>query len=104
MKKLLTACLATALTLGSVGLAQAKDLLPAEIAQLTQAGTIKTAQELNQIVLNLHPGATITDAEFETSHAHGYVYEVELYDAQGVEWDVDLNAATGALLKNKRDD
>lgn len=102
MKKLMTISLLSIATL-LAGTAYAKDLMPAEIDQLTKAGTVKTAAELNKILLELHPGAAVTDAEFETSSLHGYVYEAELYDAQGAEWDVDLNAATGEVIKNKRD-
>ncbi|MNG37002.1 Peptidase propeptide and YPEB domain protein [compost metagenome] len=54
-------------------------------------------------MLKLHPGATITDSDLD-NHFNGYEYEVELRDAQNVEWDVDLNAATGEVLKNKKDD
>ncbi|MFT0213169.1 PepSY domain-containing protein [Pseudomonas sp. F1_0610] len=102
MKKLMTACLLSATTV-LTGAAYAKDLMPAEVEQLTQAGAIKTLAELNNILLELHPGAVVTDAEFETSSLQGYVYEAELYDAQGAEWDIDLNAATGAVIKNQRD-
>ncbi len=32
-----------------------------------------------------------------------YVYEVELRDTDGIEWDVELNALTGQVLKNHQD-
>jgi len=54
-------------------------------------------------VLKLHPDAAITDSDLD-KHSAIYEYEVELTDAQGVKWDVDLNAATGEVLKNKQDD
>ncbi|MNF10243.1 Peptidase propeptide and YPEB domain protein [compost metagenome] len=53
--------------------------------------------------MKLHPGATITDSDLD-KHSDIYEYEVELRDAKNVEWDVDLNAATGEVLKNKKDD
>ena len=52
-------------------------------------GKIKPLEELNQIVLKLHPGATITDSDLD-NHFNGYEYEVELRDAKNVEWDVDF--------------
>ncbi|KAB0487208.1 Peptidase propeptide and YPEB domain-containing protein [Pseudomonas reinekei] len=101
MKTLTALFTATALTL-TAGLAQA-DVPVDQIPQLVKDGKIKPLEELNQIVLKLHPGATITDSDLD-NHFDGYEYEVELRDAKNVEWDVDLNAATGEVLKNKKDD
>ena len=101
MKTLNALFTAAALTL-TAGLAQA-DVPVDQIPQLVKDGKIKPLEELNQIVLKLHPGATITDSDLD-NHFNGYEYEVELRDAQNVEWDVDLNAATGEVLKNKKDD
>jgi uncharacterized membrane protein YkoI len=33
-----------------------------------------------------------------------YVYEIEVLDAQGVVWEMDLDAKTGEVIKSKRDD
>ncbi|KII31417.1 MULTISPECIES: PepSY domain-containing protein [Pseudomonas] len=101
MKTLTALFAAAALTL-TAGLAQA-DVPVDQIPQLVKDGKIKPLEELNQIVLKLHPGATITDSDLD-NHFNGYEYEVELRDAKNVEWDVDLNAATGEVLKNKKDD
>jgi uncharacterized membrane protein YkoI len=101
MKTLTALFTAAALTL-TAGLAQA-DVPVDQIPQLVKEGKIKPLEELNQIVLKLHPGATITDSDLD-NHFNGYEYEVELRDAKNVEWDVDLNAATGEVLKNKKDD
>jgi uncharacterized membrane protein YkoI len=102
MKTLTALFTAAALTL-SAGLAQAADVPVDQIPQLVKDKKIKSLEELNQIVLKLHPGATITDSDLD-QHPGLYEYEVELKDAKGVEWDVDLNAATGEVLKNKQDD
>jgi uncharacterized membrane protein YkoI len=102
MKTLTALFTAAALTL-TAGLAQAKDVPVDQIPQLVKDGKIKPLEELNQIVMKLHPGATITDSDLD-NHTTLYEYEVEIKDAQGVEWDVDLNAATGEVLKNKKDD
>jgi uncharacterized membrane protein YkoI len=102
MKTLTALFTAATLTL-TAGLAQAKDVPVDQIPQLAKDGKIKSLEELNQIVLKLHPGATITDSDLD-NHFGTYEYEVELLDAQKVEWDVDLNAATGEVLKNKKDD
>ena len=102
MKTLTALFTAAALTL-TAGLAQAKDVPVDQIPQLAKDGKIKPLEELNQIVMKLHPGATITDSDLD-NHTTLYEYEVELRDAKNVEWDVDLNAATGEVLKNKQDD
>ena len=101
MKTLTALFAAAALTL-TAGLAQA-DVPVDQIPQLVKDGKIKPLEELNQVIMKLHPGATITDSDLD-NHFNGYEYEVELKDAKGVEWDVDLNAATGEVLKNKKDD
>ena len=100
--KTLTALFAAATLTLTAGLAQA-DVPVDQIPQLVKDGKIKPLEELNQIVLKLHPGGTITDSDLD-NHFNSYEYEVELRDANNVEWDVDLNAATGEVLKNKKDD
>ncbi|KOY03401.1 PepSY domain-containing protein [Pseudomonas nunensis] len=100
MKTLTALFTAAALTL-SAGMAQA-DVRVDQIPELVKSGKIKPLEELNQAALKLHPGATITDTDLD-NHFNGYEYEVELRDAQGVEWDVDFDAATGKVLSNKQD-
>jgi uncharacterized membrane protein YkoI len=104
MKKLTALFAATALTL-TAGLAQA-DVRPDVIPGLLKAGSIMDLEKLNQAALAQHPGTTatnITDTELEQTAAGTYVYQVELRDTKGVEWDVDLDAKTGKVLSNKQD-
>ena len=103
MKKLIALATASLATLSLSGMAQADDLTNAEIAELSAAGTIQTVEKLNEAVLKQHPGANIYNGEFE-KEGNRYVYEVDLRDAQGVEWDMELDAANGQVLKNKQDD
>lgn len=43
--------------------------------------------------------------EVDLDHEHGrYVYEVEIVDDAGVEWDLTYDARTGQLLRTERDD
>ena len=70
--------------------------------QLVQAKTILSLDDLNAKALAKHPGATIKDSELEDVYGR-YVYKVELRDAQNVEWDVDLDAKTGEVLKDAKD-
>ena len=73
-----------------------------EAVKLQQDGTIKPFEALNEIALQEHPGATITDTELEDAYGK-YVYQVELRDTQGKEWDVDIDATTGTVLKSQQD-
>ena len=99
--KTLTALLAAATLTLTAGLAQA-DVRVDEIPQLVKDGKIKSLEDLNRIALDLHPGATITKTELD-NYFNGYEYEVELRDAKNLEWDVDIDASNGKVLKNKQD-
>ncbi len=99
--KLFTVMAAT-LTLISLG-AQARDLGLDEAVKLRDAGSIQAFEKLNQTALAQHPGGVVQDTELENEWGR-YVYQLEVVDAQGVEWDIELDAATGEILKNHRDD
>ncbi|MCP1441161.1 putative membrane protein YkoI [Pseudomonas sp. GGS8] len=104
MKTLTALFTAATLTL-TAGLAQA-DVRPDLIPGLLKDGTILDMQKLNQAALAEHPGSTvanITDTELEHTATGTYVYQVEIRDEKGVEWDVDVNAKTGKVLSNKQD-
>ncbi|WP_298188911.1 PepSY domain-containing protein [uncultured Pseudomonas sp.] len=99
----LTAVFATAALSLTVGLAQARDLGPDETLKLRDAGTIQPFEKLNATALALHPGSKAEDTELEEEYGR-YVYQVEVRDAQGVQWDVELDATNAQVLKNQRDD
>lgn len=101
MKTLTALFTAAALSLGS-GLVSAGDLGPDVALKLRDAGTIQSFEKLNAIALEKHPGATVGDTELEDKYGK-YIYEVELRDAQGIEWDLELDATTGAVLKDHQD-
>ena len=102
MNRLTAVFTAAALTL-TAGLAQARDLGPDEALKLRDAGIIQTFEKLNAVVLTQHPGGTIEETELEEEYGR-YIYQVEVRDAQGVQWDVELDATNGQLLKNQQDD
>ncbi|ALQ04763.1 PepSY domain-containing protein [Pseudomonas brassicacearum] len=83
-------------------LAVARDLDQDEALQLRQQGVILPLEQLLQQALDLHPGAKLLEAELEEKHGV-YIYEVELLDTEGVVRELDLEAATGRLLKDKED-
>ena len=83
-------------------LAVARDLDQDEALQLRQQGVILPLEQLLQQALDRHPGAKLLEAELEEKHGV-YIYEVELLDTEGVVRELDLEAATGRLLKDKED-
>lgn len=101
MKTLTALFAATALTL-TAGVVQAHDIGPDEALRLRDAGTIQSFEKLNAVALAQHPQATITETELEQEYGK-YIYQVELRDAKGIEWDVEMDAVTGQVLKNHQD-
>ncbi|MFZ3152833.1 PepSY domain-containing protein [Pseudomonas sp.] len=100
---ILTAGLAAVALALTAGLAQARDLGPDEALQLRDAGTILSFEQLNAAALALHPGSKTEDTELEEEYGR-YIYQVEVRDAQGMQWDVELDATNAQILKNQRDD
>nr|WP_298140776.1 PepSY domain-containing protein [uncultured Pseudomonas sp.] len=92
---------AAALTL-TAGLAQARDLGPDEALKLRDAGTIQSFEKLNAAALAQHSGGKIEETELEEEYGR-YVYQVEIRDAKGVQWDIELDASNGQVLKNQQD-
>lgn len=99
--KTLTA-LFTAAALSVAATAALADVPAHEISALEKAGTVQPLQKLAETAKAKHPGSTITDSELENEYGR-YILKVELRDAQNVEWDVDLDAKTGEVLKNAQD-
>ncbi|WP_068829842.1 PepSY domain-containing protein [Pseudomonas sp. BMS12] len=102
MNKLTTLFAATALAT-TAGIAQARDLGPDEALKLRDAGTIQSFEKLNAAALAKHPGSKVEETELEEEYGR-YIYQVEVRDAQGVQWDLELDAATGQILKDHQDD
>jgi uncharacterized membrane protein YkoI len=102
MNKLTSLFAITTLTV-TAGIAQARDLGPDEALKLRDAGTIQSFEKLNAAALAKYPGGKIEDTELEQQHGR-YVYQVEVRDAQGVQWDVEVDASNGQILKEHRDD
>ncbi|NBB34683.1 PepSY domain-containing protein [Pseudomonas sp. BC115LW] len=101
MKTLITLFTASLVAL-TASLAHARDLGPDEALRLRDAGTIVSFEKLNASALAKHPGATITETELEEEYGK-YIYQIELRDQQGIEWDLELDAVTGQLLKDHQD-
>jgi len=100
MKKHVALICSAALALGTAG-AFADDVRIDQAQALVSNGTIQSFEMLNDKALAARAG-TITDTELEQEYGK-YVYKVEIRDADGAEWDVDLDAANGEILKSERD-
>ncbi len=97
----------TALSIASLfgltaSIAHARDLGPDEALRLRDAGTIVSFEKLNATALARHTGSEITDTELEEQYGK-YIYQVEMRDPQGQEWDLELNAVTGQVLRDHQD-
>ncbi|MFZ3185965.1 MAG: peptidase [Pseudomonadales bacterium RIFCSPLOWO2_12_59_9] len=84
------------------GLAQARDLGVDETQKLVAAGTVQSVEKLNAAAIFKHPGATIEETDLEQENGQ-YIYEVDLRDAQGLQWDLELDATNGKVLKDHQD-
>ncbi|MHC8363019.1 PepSY domain-containing protein [Pseudomonas sp. LS2P72] len=100
--KTLTALFTASIFGMTASLAHARDLGPDEALRLRDAGTIVSFEKLNATALTKHPGATITETELEEEYGK-YIYQVELRDPQGIEWDLELDAVSGQVLKDHQD-
>ena len=98
--KRLTAMVAAAIIACSANQAAAVD--PGKPLNVPATVTIVAFDQLEAAALALHPGSTLLDTDLDEAYGK-YVYEVELEDANGIEWDVELDALTGRVLKNHQD-
>lgn len=83
--------------------ALAHEVGPDEALRLRDSGVIQSFEKLNAVALAAHPGAIITDTELENEYGK-YVYQLDLRDSKGVDWDLQLDAVTGKIHKNHQDD
>jgi uncharacterized membrane protein YkoI len=100
--KTLTALSICAIIGFTASIAHARDLGPDEALRLRDAGTIVSFEKLNATALAKHPGSTITETELEEEYGK-YIYQVEMRDPQGLNWDLELDAVTGQVLKDHQD-
>jgi uncharacterized membrane protein YkoI len=61
-------------------------------------------EEILPLVRRVKPG-TLIELELHYAREHeAHVYEMEVLDADGRLWEVELNATTGALIEVEPDD
>ena len=97
---LITAAGAAALVV--TGAAYAGGLSPKELDPLVKSGRVLPLDKLMDAALLEHEGGHIKDGEVKDTRG-GYIYEVEVTDRKGEDWDMAIDATTGALLKDEKD-
>lgn len=83
--------------------AYAHELDQDQALKLRQQGAILPLEQLLEQALARYPGARLLEAELERDDGR-YIYEVELLTAQGIVRELELDAASGRLLKDREDD
>lgn len=78
------------------------DLDYAEAEQLRADGTVLPTEKVAGIATATRPGI-VADLELERVLGR-YVYEVEVRDSDGQEWNLDIDARSGEVLQTERDD
>lgn len=73
----------------------------AEMRAVSAASGLISPEQATEKALAAKPG-TVSETELERKMGK-YYYEVEVVDAQGVEWEIDLDATTGEVKRVKRD-
>ncbi|PKO91829.1 MAG: peptidase M4 [Betaproteobacteria bacterium HGW-Betaproteobacteria-1] len=81
-----------------------EDVSHVEARRLQAAGEIMSFEKISEIARSIKPG-DILETELERNRKSGlYIYEIEILDAKGVVWELDINAGTGELIKMEIDD
>lgn len=69
--------------------------------KMADAFGLISIEETKAIALETKPGV-VDEIELDSiGNGGGWKYEVELYDEQGREWEIDIHAKTGQIIKVK---
>lgn len=81
-----------------------EDIDHIEARKLQDAGEILSFEKIAAMARS-HKAGDILETELEKNRKTGlYIYEVEILDAKGMVWELDVNAKTGELIKIEADD
>lgn len=81
---------------------QAQAVDPDKPLEVPATVTIIAFDQLEATALALHPGSTLLDTDLDEEYGK-YLYQVELEDTDGIQWEVELDALTGQVLKNHQE-
>lgn len=97
MKKMIVAL--AAIMISGVAFADVSD---SEAIKLRESGTIKDVKVLNDVAVKQYPGTKVDSADLELDNGI-YIYDVDLVDEKGADFNVKVNAATGEVIKKEVD-
>ena len=98
----LSAAFVLATTFGLAAGPALADIDFAEAERLRADGAVLPTAKIAELAVAVRAG-TVADLELERVLGR-YVYEVEVRDADGQEWNLDIDAKTGEILQSERDD
>lgn len=75
----------------------------AEAKAIAAAANLMTVEQATEKALQAKPGTVIEVEIDKRTWPEGWDYEFEIIDAQGKEWDVDIDAKTGEARKVRQD-
>lgn len=85
----------------STALADVEDV--EKMRQIAKAAGLISDEQATEKALIAKPGTVIEVELDKRKYPQGWDYEFEIIDAQGNEWDVDVDAKTGEVRKILRD-
>lgn len=99
--------LVSALFIGGVGFAASNVAIAdddyREMQAVVKAAGLMTVEEASQKALAAKPGSIIDADLDDRAWPQGWDYEFEIIDADGKEWEVNIDAKTGETRKVSRD-
>lgn len=94
----------TSFAMMTSGAIAGEDVNHVEARRLQAAGEILSFERISEVARSFKPGE-ILEVELERNRKSGiYIYEIEILDASGVVWEIDVNAGNGELIKMEIDD
>jgi uncharacterized membrane protein YkoI len=76
---------------------------PVKMQKIAEAAGLISVEEATAKALAAKPGTVIEVELDDRKWPQGWDYEFEIIDANGKEWDVDIDAKTGEVRKVKAD-
>jgi uncharacterized membrane protein YkoI len=95
--------IAVGVALSSGGSAFADDDDVAEAKAIAAAAGLMSIEQATEKALQAKPGTVIEVELDKRAWPQGWDYEFEIVDAEGKEWDVDIDAKTGEARKVRQD-
>lgn len=76
---------------------------PVKMRAIAEAAGLISLEQASEKALAAKPGTIIEVELDDRSWPQGWDYEFEIIDANGKEWDIDIDAKTGEVRKVKAD-